>query len=119
MILPTTKCAMRKTFSFAHDAFHKIVNGSFHLVLRITSSPLTSTALPVDNPVNLIIPCSVVSASSPITTDLVSSTSLLISVSNNPGYIVNEPESVIRIRERLFRADEMRGARRIFAVNRT
>jgi len=27
-----------------------------------------------------------------------------------------QPESVIRIRERLFRADEMRGARRIFEV---
>jgi len=30
-----------------------------------------------------------------------------------------KPESVVKIRERLFRADEMRGARRIFAVNRT
>ena len=29
------------------------------------------------------------------------------------------PESVVRIWERLFRADEIRGARRIFAVNRT
>jgi len=26
---------MRKTFSFAHDAFYQIVNESFHLVLRV------------------------------------------------------------------------------------
>jgi len=37
MILSTIKCAMRKTFSFAHDAVYKIVNGRFYLILRIGS----------------------------------------------------------------------------------
>jgi len=46
MILPTTKCAMRKVFSFAHDAVCQIVNGNFNLILRIidAGSPVARAA---------------------------------------------------------------------------